>query len=162
MVEVPRPIRWKNRQLNNPGCTEIVNSWIENRLGENREDGFRFTSTIISGQTGININRTSALLNALRFKNRIRIIERDGFRNIYFTTKKMFHSYKPRRRRPVVLVPRPEAAPVSAPVYEQPKKAYALVDQLIEAAIQVEKTGPTRDVCLNLIQTLYGLLREMH
>jgi hypothetical protein len=75
----------------------------------------------------------------------------------------MFHSHKPKRKSPVVpvvLAPRPEAAPVRRE--QEPKKAYALVDRLVEAAIQVEKTGPTRDVCLNLIQTLYGLLREMH
>ena len=158
IVTPSRPARWKNRELVNPGCTAIVNDWIEKQIGG--EDGLRFTSTAIAEATGININRVSALLNALRYKRRIRVVGKNGCQNEYFTTKKLFHSHKPKRKNPVipvVLAPRPEAAP-STHVKGYTSNRTRLVDQLLETAIQVEKSGGTREICLNLIQNLVRLL----
>ena len=49
----------------------------------------------------IPITRVSALLNTMRYKHKIRFAEKDGNRNVYFTTKRMFASYKRRRKAPV-------------------------------------------------------------
>jgi hypothetical protein len=151
IVIPPRPVRVGKRELVNPGCTAIVDGWIEKKLG-GREDGFQFTSTIITGQTGVNINRVSALLNALRYKHRIRVVDRNGCQNIYFTTKKMFHSYKRRRKSPVVpvvLAPRPEVAVLAD---KKGKYEASLVSNyLFEGAVEIERNGLSRNICVNLI-----------
>ena len=159
VVTPPRPVadRFGRRELVNPGCTAIVDDWIEKQL-IGGEDGLRFTSTAVAEGTGIPGNRISALLNTLRYKRKIRVIEKNGCQNIYFTTKKMFHSYAFKRRR---------KAPATVVLAERPVRerdrigGNGLVDQLLEDAIRIEKTGVTREICLNLIETLCTYLKVM-
>ena len=73
----------------------------------------------------------------MRYKHKIKFAEKDGNRNVYFTTKRMFVlAYKRRRKAAatVVLADGPFANGTGS-------AAHGLVDQLLEDAIRIEKTG---------------------
>ena len=158
-------VRLGRREIVNPGCTRIVEEWIEKQLSDRpfaAEGGIRFTTTLITKETGVPITRVSALLNTMRYKHKIKFAEKDGNRNVYFTTKRMFASYKRRRKAPIFTyteVPSREREYIPEVRKAEPNKAHGLVDHLLETAIKIEKTGATREICLNLIETLCVYLR---
>ena len=126
-------VRLGRREIVNPGCTRIVEGWIEKNL-EGKEE-LQFTTTLITKETGVPTTRVSALLNAMRYKNKIRFAEKDGNRNVYFTTKRMFASCKRLRKAPVFVY-----TEVPLRVREaEPNKAHGLVDHLLENRYQNRK-----------------------
>ena len=149
-------VRLGRREIVNPGCTRIVEGWIEKNL-EGKEE-IRFTTTLITKETGIPINRVSGLINTMRDKNKIGFVEKDGCRNVYFTTKRMFASYKRRRKVPTFVY---SEAPLRKRDYIPEVREPGLVDHLLETAIKIEKTGATRGICVGLIETLCFYLRAV-
>ena len=164
-VVPPRP-RQERGEMANPGCTRIVEKWIEEQLAASEK--IRFTTTMVAKGTGLPLNRISALLNAFQHRKRITCAERQGCRNVYTSDRKQYFSYVPRRKfygwsADKIKVPATDQRQIVEykPEIRSKKTAPGLVDHLLETAIRVDKAGATREICLGLIETLCTYLKAV-
>jgi hypothetical protein len=155
-VRLVHPRRPRRGYLN-PGCTAKVDNWIADALTAHGGEAIRFTSNMVSKGIKVETGRVGALLSALLRQERIKIFQKAGLKNIYTTDGKMFNQNRPYRLAMVEPL-MPSTAQVSKLADNLATK---LVDHLLEGAVKIERDGPSRGVCVDLIQHLAATLRSI-